>query len=372
MFSTARKRISKKKSDLEIFFSKHKSRLAWSTFLAGFLIDVVTLNRIDALFGNIILSFYLLLAILSIVLSNWGDYNDIKNKFLYKIYQYSPLITQFSFGALFSGFVVYYTTSGSLVASWPFLLVLYLVFVVNEKVQKYYEKFEFQISVFFASFFAFSIFFLPIVAKKIGDEIFIASGAITVFFTFWVVRGIFKILPVLKKKKKKIMVNIFFVFFIVNLAYFFQVIPPVPLSIKEMEVVHKTGRNDEGKYFITREKKSWSDFYKNWKNTFYIKKEGEVYFFVSVFAPSGLKADIFHHWEFFDIKGNNWKTIQRVGYEIVGGRGDGYRGYSFISEAENGEWRVSVENSSGFLMGRENFKVINSERSLEMESIILK
>jgi hypothetical protein len=40
-------------------------------------------------------------------------------------------------------------------------------------------------------------------------------------------------LPVLKKKRNKIILNFFIVFFIFNMAYFFRVIPPVPLSIKK-------------------------------------------------------------------------------------------------------------------------------------------
>lgn len=372
MFKKAKDKIKKKKTDIEKFFIEHKIKLAWATFMTGFLIDVITLNRIDALFGNIVLSFYLLIAIFSIILSNWGDYKDIKNKFLYRIYQYSFFITQFSFGALFSGFVVYYTTSGSLVSSWPFLLVLYLVFVVNEKAQKHYEKFEFQISVFFASFLSFSIFFLPIIAKKIGDEIFIASGAITIFFTFWIVKGIFKILPVLKKKKLKIIVNIFFVFFVFNLAYFFRVIPPVPLSIKKIEMVYNVEKTNSGNYVLTREKKEWNDFYGKWNNTFYKERKKKIYAFASVFAPKGLKTDIFHHWEFFDKEKDLWISVQKINYNIVGGRDGGYRGFSVLSDARDGEWRVSVENKSEFLIGRENFEIINSSRVLNFETEILK
>lgn len=148
---------------------------------------------------------------------------------------------------------MYYTASGTLSGSWPFLLVLYLVLIANEKSQKYYEKFEFQIGVLFLSLFAFSIFFVPIIAKKIGNEIFIASGVFSLFFIFLIVKGIFKILPILKRRKWAVRRNIIFVFMAFNLAYFSNIIPPVPLSIKNTTIVHMAGKNLDGKYEVTQE-----------------------------------------------------------------------------------------------------------------------
>jgi hypothetical protein len=49
------------------------------------------------------------------------------------------------------------------------------------------------------------------------------------------------------------MANIFIVFSIFNIAYFFQVIPPVPLSIKKIEVAHMVEKNNQGNYLVTRE-----------------------------------------------------------------------------------------------------------------------
>jgi hypothetical protein len=45
------------------------------------------------------------------------------------------------------------------------------------------------------------IFFLPILVKKIGDKIFVAAGALSVLLVFWLIRYIFKILPVLKRRR---------------------------------------------------------------------------------------------------------------------------------------------------------------------------
>ena len=372
MFSSVKKKIKKRKTVFEKFLTKNKSRISITVFFSGFIFDIFTLTKIDAFLGNMILLGYLFLALFSIILMNWGDYKDIKNFIFYKFYQYSPFITQFSFGALFSGFVVYYTTSGTVVGSWPFLLILYLIFIANEKVKKHYEKFEFQISVFFVSFLSLSIYFLPILSKKVGDDIFIASGGIAVFLSFWIIKWIFKILPILKKKKNKIIINFFVVFFIFNIAYFFQVIPPVPLSIKKIEVAHMIERNNNGNYLITKEIRKWYNFYDLWNNTFYKKNDEKVYVFSSVFAPKNLETKIFHHWEFFDIEKKKWITVQKIEHKITGGRNGGYRTYSILSKVKNGEWRVSVKNNSGFLIGREKFLIINGKKKFDLKTEIFK
>jgi hypothetical protein len=155
------------------------------------------------------------------------------------------------------------------------------------------------------------------------------------------------------------------------MAYFFRVIPPVPLSIKKMEIASIVKKSNGG-YLITKEKRSWSDFYENWNNVFYKKKKEKVYIFVSVFAPKGLKTTIFHHWKFFDVFKDEWVSVQKIKYNIIGGRDGGYRGFSFLSNAKNGKWRVDIESESNFLIGRKSFVVKNTDKVLILENKILK
>jgi hypothetical protein len=131
-------------------------------------------------------------------------------------------------------------------------------------------------------------------------------------------------------------------------------------------------KNNQGNYLVTREFREWDSFYDRWKNTFYKKLNDKVYVFASVFAPKNLKTEIFHHWEFFDIEKKKWIFVQKINYKIVGGREGGYRGYSSLSEVKNGEWRISIENQSGFLIGRENFFIINGDKILNLKTEIFK
>ena len=75
--------IKEKKDNLLLFLNKNESKFLWGIFLTGFLIDVFTLTKIDYLAGNLVLGSYLILTIFLIILINYGDYYDLKNKFLF-------------------------------------------------------------------------------------------------------------------------------------------------------------------------------------------------------------------------------------------------------------------------------------------------
>ena len=65
--------------------------------------------------------------------------------------------------------------------------------------------------------------------------------------------------------------------------------------------------------------------------------------------------------------------VSRVTYDIEGGRDGGYRGYSFLSEARDGEWRVDVLSETGLLIGRQNFTVKNvpNDFPLKLEVVVV-
>ncbi len=355
------------------YLKENKNKISWTVFFTGFVVDIITLTKIDFINGIFVLGIYLSIALFLIILMNYGDYRGIKSKLIWKIYNYAPLFLQFVFGALLSGFVVYYTLSASFFVSWPFLILIYIFFFLNEKIEKYYEKFEFQISIFFLSFFSFMIFFFPALVQKTGRDIFIASGALTILLIYWILKFIFKIIPILKKKKWKILRNLSIVFIIFNISYFSNIIPPVPLSVKESEIAHWVGRNKEGKYSITDEVKKFD--FKSLKSeilNIYHKRPGErVYFFVAVYAPNKLKTKIIHKWYYYNEMKKEWEFIQEVSYKIIGGSKTGYRGYSFLTDPAEGKWKIDVTTEDGLIIHREKFRVKSINENLELKTEVL-
>ena len=160
------------------FLEKNEAKLSIGFFILGFLIDNLTLTRIDSLIDNLVLLSWLSGALIFISLNAWGDYRGFKSKFLFKIYTFAPLIIQVAFGALFSGYVIFYSRSSSFLDSWPFLILLYFLFIANEKFRKHYEKFHIQITIFYFAIFSYLIFYIPILFGKMNNYIFIYTGVI--------------------------------------------------------------------------------------------------------------------------------------------------------------------------------------------------
>ena len=363
--------MRKYRNKLNIFLKKNTRIISPLFFGSGFLLDSLTLTRIDQFYDNMVLLTHLFIVMFTIVVMNYGDCKDIKNKFLLKFYFWSFFILQFSFGALLSGYIIFYTRSASFWTSWPFLILFYLSFIGNERFRKYNEKIEVQMSILFLAVFSFSVFWVPIILKEVGDIYFLISGILSLAFISSFIFIIFKILPNLKKFKVKIFRNILIIYFIFNGLYFLNLIPPIPLSMKSMEVVHDTGRNSEGKYFVVREKKGFTELTRFWRNDFYKKEGKKVYFYNAIFAPTGLETQIRHVWSRYDEMGGEWKRVGVMKHKIIGGRGGGYRWYSYITNPEEGEWRIDVLNNSDLVIGRYDFVIKSGGGDLELEMEVL-
>ena len=83
-----------------------------------------------------------------------------------------------------------------------------------------------------------------------------------------------------------------------------------------------------------------------------------LFIFTSIFAPADLKKKVNHHWQWFNGKTENWETMDRIIFEIQGGREQGYRGYTYKQNIVEGKWKVDVITSDNMILGRINFTVI--------------
>lgn len=339
------------------FYTKYERHISSGAFLLGFIIDNFTLTRIDQWLDNLILLSYLLIAGLGIFLFHLFESRGWGHGFF-------PIAIQFAFGGLFSGYFVFYSRSASLASSWIFIAFIILFLIGNELSKGKYSRLGFQIGVFFAALFSFSIFYVPILVNSIGAWVFVLSGIVSLV----AIRLFVKLLSFVVSRKieetRKVLITIVGTIFVVfNILYFTNVIPPIPLSLKEVGVFHSVDRVG-GNYIVTYEDKEWYQFYKRYNDTF--RSNGEpVYFFSAVFAPTDLKTNIYHHWQYFD---GQWVTINKYFLPILGGRGEGYRGYSYKSNPQEGKWRVDVITERGQVVGRAEFNVVNVKEEIPLKS----
>ena len=92
-----------------------------------------------------------------------------------------------------------------------------------------------------------------------------------------------------------------------------------------------------------------------------------VYVFTSIFAPGGLNTNIVHHWQFFNPNTGGWVDWSAPSFGVSGGRGDGYRGFSFSGNLQPGKWRVNVTTEHGQILGRVHFRVESVDEPVSLE-----
>lgn len=342
----------------EFLFAK-RERLVLGAFLAGFILDNLALPRIDFNITHIVLLVYLFVAAAGALLLNLAEHGANRGS-LARFAPFFFAIMQFAFGGLLSGYFVFYTRSASLASGWIFILLLTVLLVGNEVFKRRYQEFLFQVSVLFTTIFFFTIFYVPIVFKNMGAIMFLISGAISLAIIGLFLSIFAKLVPgVLKQAKKTIVISIGSIYVLVNGLYFLNIIPPIPLALKSAGVYHAVYRTDAGAYAGQGERAVWYDLVERFRPTIRITQGEPVFFFSAVFAPTKLGTTILHEWQYFNEEQSAWVTTDRLGFQIVGGRDGGYRGYSVKESVAPGRWRVNVITERNQLLGRTTFTVID-------------
>lgn len=358
-----------KRDLIENLIHKYERYVAPFTFIGGFLLDTLTLKRLDLWFDHIILVGLLLISGLSILALNAYEAGRIRLRHFEVVIPLLPVFMQFGFGGLFSAFVIFYTKSGATVSSALFLLVLIVLLVGNERFRKQYQRLVFHLSIYFVAVFSYSIFLMPIILKKMGALIFLVSGVVSLgliaLFIFILSLSLSK---QIKASRRSLMMSIGGIFIVFNIFYFTNIIPPIPLSLKEIGVYHLVQKTQSGDYKVRYEKAPWFLPLQNTSSTYHWKRGEAVYVYSSIFAPTKLSIPVFHQWSQFDEKQGKWIKMESIEFSIHGGRDGGYRGYSYKTVLGPGKWRVDVVTDRGQVIGRENFTIVETNIELVLKT----
>ena len=336
-------------------------------FIGGFILDSLTLQRIDLPYVNIILLAYLLVAIAGVLLLDLVREGKFKWRKLTELSPWFLFVTQFAFGGLFSGFAVFYGQSGVLSSSWPFLLLLVGLLVGNEFFKKHYEKLVFQMSILYFVLFSYFVFLVPVLVGHMGALMFLLSGVLSLMAITGIILSLERLLPKrIEENRSALRVSIVAIFAGMNLLYFTNILPPIPLSLKDIGVYHSVSRTTDG-YMVEREDVPWYRVFLNgWKRVYHRAPGESVYVYSAVFAPTRIETDIVHEWQQYDEQQGKYVTTNTVAFPIVGGADGGYRGYSLKGSVRPGKWRVNVRTSRGQLIGRATFRIENVDAMPEL------
>jgi len=214
------------------------------------------------------------------------------------------------------------------------------------------------------------IFFVPIVLGKMGDDVFLLSGLVSLVAIGAFIHFLYLFLPKEgRANRKTLFLSIGGVFLAINFFYFTNLIPPVPISLKDAGVYHYMERTANGKYFFQGEPKKWYDVF-DWYGNVHMVQGESLYFYSAVFAPTKLNTNIRHSWQYYDDGLKKWVTSANIPFPIYGGSDNGYRGYSEKTNIFPGKWRVDVTDERGRVLGRTRFEIISVSESIPLFSVV--
>ena len=349
----------------------HRARHHWQTiaFLGGFVTDILWLNKVDSVLDNATLLFYVFLATVSILLLYAGIAVRFGDKWSLRARNLAPITMQYSFGGLFSGMLIFYGHSGVILASWPFLILFVSGMVANEILNKREEKLVFNLTSYFIGIFSYLVLGISVLTGLMGPLVFVGSGIIALSLVYFLVRFLKRLIPrYVELKLRAIVFSILSAFVILNTLYFTNIIPPIPLSLKEITIAQSVVRFGTGEFEITYEKFRWWNVQSYLQTTFHPSDVGAVSCFTRVFAPTRIKTDIFHVWEFKNHETNSWQEHFKLSYPITGEAVDGYRGYTSVQSFRDGVWRCSVTTARGQILGRKVFTIDSTRKPTRLDT----
>lgn len=348
---------------------RHLSALA---MVAGFIVDSLLFERVDLWQTQAVFAGYAATCFVAIPLLHWLETRAEHGKSSSRLRLVLPVAIQFALGGFWSGFVIFYGRSADFGASWPFLLFLVVILIASEYFHRYHERLVFTSVLFFFALYSYAIFAVPIYTGTIGTITFLLSGAIAL--------GIFALFTALLRTLAharffpalwKVRAGAFAVLVIVNVFYFTNVLPPLPLSAPAAGIYHAVWRVP-GAYLATSEEESWQVRLLGFTPTLHVVAGESLSAYSSVFAPTTLATTIVHRWQWYDPMVKRWVVKAAIAYPIVGGRDGGYRGYSSVPADRTGQWRVDIETVDGRRITRLPFTVELVENAPATGEIILK
>ncbi len=337
--------------------ARNERKLGAALFGFGFLTDVLTYALLPVGLATLAFTAFLVLAGAAMlgahITAAWHEAEHPRKRAISVLF---PLVALYALGNLFSGFVIFYAKNSVIGVSWPFIVILILLYAGSEYFRMYKHYLVFQTTLFFFALYAYAIFALPLVTGTIGPWTFAGStlAAGLVFSLYLLILWAANQRRFQENARNTIAAS-GVVITVVVVSYFSGLIPPIPLALKDTGVYHSLVRTADG-YRVTGETaKPWFDVTPTRVHTV----PGEtLYAYSAVAAPGNLTGTIVHRWEHHN--DGAWMTESKISFPISGGREGGYRGYSAKESLAPGRWRVSVETPGGQVVGRLHFTIENT------------
>lgn len=316
----------------------------------GFFVDILTFRTLQPDLTFAILGAYALAAAVGVGIGESG---------VGPLRKVVPLVVQFTFGALLSSAFLFYWFGGSVAASWPVMFVMMALMAFNERFRHLFLLPVVQFGTFAFVFFSYCTLLFPFLLRSVNAGVFLLGGTFATIGSLLVA----EVMARTDKTRKPLLprlrliaggVTATFVAF-----YFLNVIPPIPLSIRDAGIYHDVTVSGGGYALEAAPENALQRLWPGQAVRLDDDADGRIFAYTAIFAPTDLSTVIVHRWQRYDKSIGRWVDAgMGSSYVTRGGRMEGYRGYSYRTIRDAGKWRVLVETVRGQELGRLTFTVV--------------
>jgi len=357
---------------IKTFYKKHERLLMPVTLVGGFLVDYFTFTSIQISTTFMLLFGYWVFAGGMIVFTHLYDAQKLHLRLRSRyIRLFSPLFLQFAFGSLLGSSLIFYWFSGAFSISWPVMAILVLLLVFNETFRQYFEKPLVHIGVYFFATISLCSVLLPFLFHSLSAWLFVAAGAVSLIIFAVYIHYLCVFASQLQVQKRRFFMVIIGITCAMNVLYFANIIPPIPLALREAGLYHNI-KVLNGRHTLSAEHENFLQAIEAavFGQTVHIEPGKKVYLYTAIFAPAKFKTTIVHHWQYYDPVQKEWISKGKFSFIINGGRQEGYKGYSWNSDLAEGKWRVYVQNQRGQVLGRVRFTIEEVDAPVELREVV--
>jgi hypothetical protein len=336
-------------------------------FIGGFLFDAVTLRRIDS-WMDLMIQLAYLLGLTGLIVGQHKESTGLWHPSgrIGRVWAYNTEVLHFFYGGLLSNYVVLYAKSTAGPRALGFFSLLVALLFLNEMpaLRRFGHRLRLGLYAFCVA--SFLIYFIPILAGRMGDALFVLSLALSAGVVWGMTALLTRQASLEERRARRLRLAwpAGAVLLVIALLHVLRLIPPVPLSVQFDGIYHAVER-EEGVFSLRSEKPSLRFFWRRDSRPFRQRAGDRVYYFARIFAPARFRQRVVIHWERRNEADGAWSSYARVPVTVTGGREEGYRGYSFVEGLNPGRWRAGVETEDGRVVGRRSFILVADARTGE-------
>lgn len=352
------------------FKERHHLAFEIAFFFLGFGFDVVLLHRIDSTPLLIHQGSYLILTALLIAVDHRIHVAGQEPAGrLGRLLGYRTWVIHFFLGTLLNAFLVFYFRASSGWWAFGFIVALAGVLVINELPRFRQRGPVVRVALLSFATTSYFAYLLPVVAGYLHWALFVAAVFIGIAHTVVLWRAYRRITHDPRWTVRRAVAPGVAVQLLLLVLYFMGVVPPVPLSLKDIGIFHEVSSTTESghkEFLCTRQVRPFWQFWSKDDATYHYRESEpgaerpKVWAYVAIFAPRGFKDRISFNWEYLD-KNRGWVPHGSSSHDLgTGGsaREEGFRTFAYSRIASPSPHRVIVRSSDGREIGRKTLEAV--------------